>query len=142
MMLAMAQIKARPPKRAGGGGTNFIELPSLTGERHTRAQEVAASRSLAAIGFEEDYEVLETPDYAEHPRFMSGMVFVTSQMTALVANTMHNHQLCSMVGCLLEAPYLLLHVPYSWQGRCYADLCEWLMRHRNLLALGIYRCSL
>jgi hypothetical protein len=141
MMLAMASIKARPPKRAGGHGSDFLELPTVSGEKHTKAQEVASSRSLAAIGFEEDYESLETPDYAEHPRFMSGMVFVASAMTALVANTIHNRSLISLIDSLLASPFLLLQVPVVWQGQSYADLCEWLMKHRNLLALGLYRNS-
>jgi hypothetical protein len=142
MMLAMSHIKARPPKRAGGGASDFLDLPSLTdGKSQTKADEVVAAKGLGETSYEEDYEVLETPDYAEHPRFMCGMVFVASAMTALVANTMHNHSLISLVSSLLEAPFLLLHVPYVWQGQSYADLCEWLMKHRNLLALGIYRNS-
>merc|ERR1712032_106156 len=77
----------------------------------------------------------------EHPRFMAGMVFVTSAMTAMLANTMHNSSLITLVDSLLRAPFLLLQVPVVWQGQSYADLCEWLLKHRNLLPLGIYRNS-
>merc|ERR1719158_1845395 len=142
MMLSMQHIQARPPKRAGGAPTNYMDLPSFSGVSHDReAAERAAKLKLGEHGYEEDYEMLEMPDYAEHPRFMCGRVFVTSAMTAMVANTMHNHSLVSMVGALLEAPFLLLHVPFVWQGQSYADLCAWLMSKRNLLALGIYRNS-
>merc|ERR1719181_1125440 len=105
-----------------------MELPSLYGERQTEAKQVASKSSLAAISWEEDYEVLQTPDYAEHPRFMCGMVFVASAMTALVANVMHNPSLVALVDSLLQAPFLLLQVPVVWQGQSYADLCEWLLK--------------
>lgn len=45
-------------------------------------------------------------------------------------------------GDFVDAPFLLLHVPYVWQGQSYADLHEWLLKTKNLLALGIYRNSL
>lgn len=142
MMLAMQTISARPPKRAGGAGTDYMDLPLLTGHKQVTSSEIIAKQTrLAEESFEEDYEVLETPDYAEHPRFMCGMVFVASAMTTLVANTVHNHSLVHLVANLLDSPFLLLHVPFVWQGQCYADLCEWLMKARNLLALGIYRNS-
>merc|ERR1719230_328794 len=118
-----------------------MDLPDLSGQRDTKATELQKQTRLGEHGYEEDYEVLETPDYAEHPRFMCGMVFVASAMTALVANTMHNHSLISLVSSLLQAPFLLLQVPVVWQGQSYADLCEWLLKQRNLLALGIYRNS-
>merc|ERR1711976_871437 len=102
---------ARPPKRAGGGGTNYVDIPSLTGAKQTQASLEAKKKGLHEIGYQEDYEILETPDYAEHPRFMCGQVFVTSAMTALVANTMHNQSLISLIDSLLQAPFLLLHVP-------------------------------
>merc|ERR1719498_2082537 len=136
----MAHIRGRPPKRAGATGSSFIELPSM-GSEATKAAELAANTSLAEIAFEEDYDILETPDYSEHPRFMNGTVFVTSVMTALVGNTMHNRSMLTSVSALLQAPYLLLQVPHVWQGQSYADMCEWLIKNRNLLALGIYRNS-
>merc|ERR1711937_510967 len=102
-MLSMQHIQARPPKRAGGAPTNYMDLPSFSGApRDREADERAAQLKLGDHGYEEDYEILETPDYAEHPRFMCGMVFVTSAMTAMVANTMHNHSLISLVSSLLE----------------------------------------
>lgn len=143
MMLAIEHIKARPPKRTGGAATNYMEIPSLNDmTRDTKTTEISSDKKLGEVAWEEDYEILETPDYAEHPRFMCGMVFVASSMTALVANTMHNHSLITLVGSLLESPFLLLHTPAVWQGQSYADLFEWLLKHRNLLALGVYRNSL
>merc|ERR1719491_363750 len=65
---------------------------------------------------------------------MNGTVFFTSVMTALVANSMHNR---SMLSCTTA----LVQVPHAWLGQSYADLCQWLIKNRNLLALGIYRNS-
>jgi hypothetical protein len=142
MQLAISHIKGRPPKRSGGGGTNFLELPALSGQtKDTRAKLISAQKSLGETAFEEDYEVLTAPDYAEHPRYICGTVFVVGAMTALLANTMHNRTLVGLISKLLEAPFLLLYVPAAWQGQSYADLCDWLMKARNLLPLGIYRNS-
>jgi hypothetical protein len=144
MMLAMSHINARPPKRAGSAGSSFMELPALDGgdRKKSSAERRADQHNLAVVADEEDYDILETPDYSEHPRFMNGTVFVNSVMTSLVANSMHNHAMVSAVCALLKAPFLLLDVPVVWQGQSYADLHEWLIKSRNLLALGIYRNSL
>lgn len=142
MILSLSHIRGRPPKRAGAAGSSFIELPSLTGgARHSEADQVAKQQSLAVTADEEDYDVLEAPDYAEHPRYMNGTVFVTSVMTALVANSMHNHSMLSCTTALVQAPFLLLQVPHAWLSQSYSDLCQWLIKNRNLLALGIYRNS-
>jgi len=102
---------------------------------------VTKTSGLNVTADEEDYDVLEAPDYAEHPRYMNGTVFVTSVMTALVANSMHNRSMLSCTTALLQAPFLLLQVPLAWLGQSYSDLCMWLIKNRNLLALGIYRNS-
>jgi len=141
MQLAMSHIKTRPPRRAAGSGTSFIELPSMTGQQVSTAKSMRDANSLGHVAFEEDYDILEAAEYSNHPRFMAGIVFCTSIMTALVANSMHNRSMISSIGSLLSAPFVLLTVPFVWQGQNYADLCEWLLVHRNLLSLGIYRNS-
>jgi hypothetical protein len=141
MALAMQLMRAYPLKRSGGGGPGFLELPSLGGSEHSEENAIAETTALGEVAYEEDYDNLVSPHYVQHPRFMCGMVFVTSSMTALVANALHNPCLIPLVGGLLEAPFLLLHIPFVWQGQSYADLCEWLLTHRNLLPLGIYRSS-
>lgn len=90
---------------------------------------------------EEDYEGLPTLPAAFHPRFMTGQVFLASAVTSFVANTLYNPELMQLVGSLMQAPLLLLPLPANWEKRAYCDLVAWLMRSRNLIALGIYRNS-
>jgi len=142
MALAMQYLKANPLKRTGGGVSDFLELPNFASAKPASQQaELSEESSLGEVNYEDDYEILESPDYIQHPRFMSGMVFVCSSITSLVANTLHNDCLIPMVANLLQAPFLLLNVPFVWVGQSYADLCGWLLKRRNLLPLGIYRNS-
>mmetsp|Transcript_97981 Transcript_97981/g.169715 ORF Transcript_97981/g.169715 Transcript_97981/m.169715 type:complete len:1160 (+) Transcript_97981:77-3556(+) len=162
--IARTQMRPRPPRRASGTGGGGSGLPSaLTGgilgallggsKKGSSSQEGQSGRDSEALRsakeaselqqklYEEDYEKLEVPDYAQHPRFMCGQVFITAAMTALVANTLHSPSLVPLVGALLRAPFMLLHLPLTWQGQTYADLCDWLLQKRNLLAVGLYRSS-
>merc|ERR1712232_82919 len=87
---------------------------------------------------EEDYEGLETMEYIYHYRFMKGQVFVASSMTAFVANTVYNPSLVRLVQSLLQAPMLILPLPAVWERKSYADLASWLLKNRNLIALGLF----
>eukprot|EP00929_Paragymnodinium_shiwhaense_P022758 TRINITY_DN14444_c3_g1_i1.p1 TRINITY_DN14444_c3_g1~~TRINITY_DN14444_c3_g1_i1.p1 ORF type:complete len:1126 (+),score=244.01 TRINITY_DN14444_c3_g1_i1:182-3559(+) len=90
---------------------------------------------------EEDYEALETMEYVYHYRFMKGQVFVSSSMTSFVANTFYNPSLVQLVQYLMQAPLLILPLPAAWERKSYADLSMWLLKNRNLLALGLYRSA-
>jgi len=90
---------------------------------------------------EEDYESLVTLEYAHHHRFMTGQVFIASSMTALVANTFYNPSLLGMVDSLMQAPMILLPLPAAWEKKTYALLVAWLLKKRNLLALGLIRSA-
>jgi hypothetical protein len=88
---------------------------------------------------EENYDILPNVDYAYHYRFMTGQIFLSSAMTAFVANTLYNPELVQLIGSLMQAPLLLLPLPQMWERRAYCDLVAWLLRNRNLLAMGLYR---
>lgn len=91
---------------------------------------------------EEDFEELSGAQCTYHPRFMSGMVFVSAAMTQLLANALHNPSLVPLTQGLLRAPCSLLPVPDAWDRHAFAELYQWLLRERNILALGLYRSSL
>eukprot|EP00928_Gymnodinium_smaydae_P087572 TRINITY_DN71823_c0_g1_i1.p1 TRINITY_DN71823_c0_g1~~TRINITY_DN71823_c0_g1_i1.p1 ORF type:complete len:1109 (+),score=229.92 TRINITY_DN71823_c0_g1_i1:115-3441(+) len=90
---------------------------------------------------EENYEDLPWIDYAFHYRFMTGQVFIASAMMSFVANSFYNPSLVQLVSALLNAPLLLLPLPSVWERRSYADLAAWMLKKRNLLALGIFRSA-
>jgi len=89
----------------------------------------------------EKYEDLETSDYLHHHRFMCGEVFVLSSITALMANMVHNSLLMDMVRGIIQSPLLLLPLESSWVGCTYAELFDFLLMKKNLLAIGLYRSA-
>lgn len=90
---------------------------------------------------DEDYEELDSCDYAHHPRWMRGDMFVAGALTALVANTLYNPSLVPMVNAMIESSMLLLPLPVEWVRRTYEEFSAWLLDERDLLTLGIYRSS-
>uniref|UniRef100_A0A7S0AFR1 Uncharacterized protein n=1 Tax=Pyrodinium bahamense TaxID=73915 RepID=A0A7S0AFR1_9DINO len=72
---------------------------------------------------------------------MCGQVFMASALTTLTAGTVYNPSLVLLVQELLQAPLLLLPLPQVWERKSYGDFAVWLLRSRNLIALGIYRSS-
>jgi hypothetical protein len=114
--------------------TDFAQIANM-GDMNTA--DVDFKQTLA----EEDYESLEPINYAYHHRYMTGQIFIASSMTAIVANTLYNPGLVTLIDALIQAPILLLPLPAQWERRSYADLCVWLLRRRNLLALGLYRSA-
>jgi len=133
-----------PSRRPAGGAapTSLNGLFSSGVSAPTRAVTQWVSSDLGQRPYDEDYEQLEAFDYTQHPRFISGQVFVASVvMTSLLANTLHNPSLVEFFEALVQAPFLLLPMPGVWDRRSYADVSLWLLNEKNLIALGLYRSS-
>jgi hypothetical protein len=90
---------------------------------------------------DEDYEDLGVQEYAYHPRYMRGQIFVAAIMPTLVANTLYNPTIARLVEGLLRAPMVLVPLPYEWERRYYSEFTVWLFRQSELLPLGLYRSA-
>ena len=59
----------------------------------------------------------------------------------MVANSMYNPTLVSLVDAMIECPMMLIEVPKAWNGCKYQDFVLWLLRERELLAFALYRSA-
>jgi len=96
-------------------------------------------QSLFSGKIEDKYEELEKFDIKYHPRYLRGQVFHPSAVASMVANSVYNPTLIAMVDALIESPMMLVDVPKVWFQCRYSDFAIWLLRERELLALGLYR---
>lgn len=91
--------------------------------------------------YQEKYEDMEIHDIKYHPRYMRGQVFYSSVVTSIVASSMYNPNLVTMVDALMEAPMLMLEVPKVFYQARYSDFAVWLLRERGLMVLALYRSA-
>lgn len=91
--------------------------------------------------YQEKYEDMEIHDIKYHPRYMRGQVFYSSVVTSIVASSMYNPNLVTMVDALMEAPMLMLEVPQVFYQARYSDFAVWLLRERGLMVLALYRSA-
>jgi len=89
----------------------------------------------------EKYEDMEVHDIKYHPRYLRGQVFFTSAIASMVASSMYNPNLISMVESLIEAPMMMIEVPKVFYQSRYQDFAIWLLRERGLIALALFRSA-
>eukprot|EP00933_Yihiella_yeosuensis_P055175 TRINITY_DN5387_c0_g1_i1.p1 TRINITY_DN5387_c0_g1~~TRINITY_DN5387_c0_g1_i1.p1 ORF type:complete len:329 (-),score=28.95 TRINITY_DN5387_c0_g1_i1:145-1131(-) len=89
----------------------------------------------------ESWEEMEIYDIKFHPRYMRGQAFHPSALTSMVANSLYNPTLISMVDALIEAPMFVIDVPRAWEHSRYIDWVLWLMRERNLMSMALIRTA-
>ncbi|CAJ1407266.1 unnamed protein product [Effrenium voratum] len=97
--------------------------------------------SLDGGTFSEKYEDMETRDIKYHPRYLRGQVFFSAAATTMVASSMYNPNLITLIDALIEAPMFMIDVPKVFYQSRYQDLAIWLLRDRGLLALALYRSA-
>lgn len=90
---------------------------------------------------DEDFEDLETNDYAWHLRYMRGQVFMTSMMTCMMANSLYNPSLLWLIPVIAAAPMALIPLPAMWEKRLFGDFAIWLLREKGLLSVALYRSA-
>eukprot|EP00930_Biecheleria_cincta_P056569 TRINITY_DN42655_c0_g1_i1.p1 TRINITY_DN42655_c0_g1~~TRINITY_DN42655_c0_g1_i1.p1 ORF type:complete len:1205 (+),score=181.91 TRINITY_DN42655_c0_g1_i1:147-3617(+) len=120
-----------------GGSKALAKTAGLDG----RPSPMMDSQTLHAGVVKDKYEDLEKFDIKYHPRFLSGQVFHPSAVASMVANSLHNPTLISLVDAMIECPMMLIEVPKAWHGSKYQDFVLWLLRERELLAFALYRSA-
>lgn len=90
---------------------------------------------------DDSYEDLTKYDLKYHPRYLNGQVFHPSTVASMVANSLYNPSLISMVDSLIQSPILLIDVPKAWEAARYQEFAIWLVRERQLMPLGMYRSA-
>lgn len=90
--------------------------------------------------------------YGLWPRFVSGMVYMSSSLDGLLAQCFYNNDLLGIVSKLVgglaenskseekeNSLIGMLNIPDSYIGKCYGELFEDLSMNYGVIALGLYR---
>eukprot|EP00441_Pelagodinium_beii_P047351 CAMPEP_0197621842 /NCGR_PEP_ID=MMETSP1338-20131121/2280_1 /TAXON_ID=43686 ORGANISM="Pelagodinium beii, Strain RCC1491" /NCGR_SAMPLE_ID=MMETSP1338 /ASSEMBLY_ACC=CAM_ASM_000754 /LENGTH=1182 /DNA_ID=CAMNT_0043191393 /DNA_START=58 /DNA_END=3606 /DNA_ORIENTATION=- len=102
---------------------------------------ISDQSALDGMSPDDAYDELTKYDLKYHPRYLNGQIFHPSAVASMVANSMYNPSLITMVDALIQSPIMLVDVPKVWETARYHDFSIWLLRERSLMPLGIYRSA-
>jgi len=78
-------------------------------------------------------------EYYRQPRFACGQLIISSVVTSLVANVFYNPSLSHLVAAMVESSVVMETVPPDWAGKSYFEFFDYLLWHKALLPIAIYR---
>jgi len=83
-------------------------------------------------------ELRSLPVNLQH-RFASGLLFNSNLALSLMGNVLYCPSLFAVINAMTKAFFVTMPVPVTWRGLSFVQLCEYMLRKKNCMPMGLMR---